>query len=322
LSVSLHAIDSEVRLELMGKNHARGLAVLEALLQANIQIHAQIVLVPGINDGKVLERTLDWCLKRPGITVTGIVPYGYTRYAKLKLNFTQAQCRELCINLESLAPKIQLADEFYLKAWPESPMAHIPSSTYYNDYPLVEDGIGMIRQYLETNTAGLLKSPQPHHCGRDPQTPDSLAEILLQVCNDDSTQPVAPACPSDCLKLIVTGEAFAPILRATLPRHPKLEVIAIKNHFFGGNVNVAGLLTATDVIQQISHHLQLITTATTKATPHAASKALPAEVCHIILPKNMFNDDGLTLDDYQIEEIATKLGCTVTCESNPDINLH
>lgn len=87
LHVSLHAVSPEVRDNLIGKHQARGLAVLEELLAADIRIHAQIVLVPGYNDGEELDRTLNWIELHPGILSVGIVPYGYTRYAALQSSF-------------------------------------------------------------------------------------------------------------------------------------------------------------------------------------------------------------------------------------------
>ncbi|MBR2521525.1 MAG: DUF512 domain-containing protein, partial [Coriobacteriales bacterium] len=80
LHVSLHAIDARAREELMGPNHQRGLDVVEALVDAGIEFHAQIVLCPGINDGEVLEETLQWVLDRPEVLSIGIVPVGYTDF--------------------------------------------------------------------------------------------------------------------------------------------------------------------------------------------------------------------------------------------------
>ena len=94
--------------------------------------------------------------------------------------------------------------------------------------------------------------------------------------------------------ILVTGEAFAPVLCdriASEPFDPLLScssVVAIKNNFFGGNVTVAGLLTASDVIEQLT------------------GRGLPAQSA-VLLPPAMFNADGLTLDDYTVDDIARAL---------------
>jgi len=91
LHVSLHAVTPAIREQLMGRNHQQGLDALEQLLAAGIEFHAQMVLMPGINDGAELERSLDWLAARPQFISTGIVPYGYTRHARLQTGYTPQQ---------------------------------------------------------------------------------------------------------------------------------------------------------------------------------------------------------------------------------------
>jgi putative radical SAM enzyme (TIGR03279 family) len=253
LHVSLHAITPEVRKRLMGKNHARGVEVLEQLLAEGIEVHAQLVLLPGINDGAELDATLAWIEQRPNILSVGIVPYGYTKYAHIQGSFTAEQAQAVIAQLapyqersraSSGTTRFQLADEWYLLA-----DAPLPADEFYDDYPQYEDGIGMLRSFIDETTHW------------DP----------------------VPVC---CF-VIATGEAFAPVLQDTLLLS-STQVIAIKNNFFGGNVNVAGLLTATDVIEQL------------------AGRVLPAESA-VLLPPGMFNVDGLTLDDCTVEDIARAL---------------
>ncbi len=260
LNVSLHAVNSKVRRQMMGKNHARGLEVLEQLLEAGIEFKAQIVLMPGINDNEVLDHTLAWIARHPGITATGIVPYGYTRYAALQQGFdTPESARAVIRQVESLAPHVQLADEFYLKAWlgeqvigaSREALAHLPAAEYYGGYPLIEDGIGTVRQFIDS-----------------PEKDTLLARLASE----------------EALKL-VTGEAFAAVLHELWPEHQD-SVIPIKNTYFGGNVDVAGLLTAEDIIKQ--------------AGPHKAKQ--------LLLPPTLFNDDGLTLDNKTATDIAAALG--------------
>jgi putative radical SAM enzyme (TIGR03279 family) len=255
LHVSLHAVDPAVRRHMMGSNHARGIEMLEQLLAAGIEFKAQIVLMPGVNDGAVLDETLIWIAARPGITATGVVPYGHTRYARVQQGFDAPEsARAIIRQLEHLAPQVQLADEFYLKAWPGALPAHLPAASYYGEFPLLEDGIGMVRQFVDRY----------------------------------GTEPVPVGLGTQEEHLLVTGEAFAAVLHELWPAY-RQHILPIKNDFFGGNVDVAGLLTAKDIIRQAAHH-----------------KAL-----ELVLPSAMFNDEGLTLDDKTAADIAEALDTTV-----------
>ncbi|MDR1422129.1 MAG: DUF512 domain-containing protein [Coriobacteriales bacterium] len=318
LHVSLHAVSAQVRRVLMGANHARGLEALDALLAADIEVHAQVVAMPGVNDGAELDATLDFCQTRPGILSVGVVPYGYTRYARLQQGFDAGQARRLiaqcashgsgdeCVDervdrrgahlgaspngqrfdrrgahlgaspdghLGACNQKVQLADEFFLLA-----DAPLPPAAYYGDFSQYEDGIGMVRSFIdefadfaEKNTLRKIKSPV-------------------------YTQDMPQAAP-----ILVTGIAFAPILRELLATNGvRAHVVAIRNDFFGGNVDVAGLLTARDIIEQLP---ALIT-------------AFPAPDSPVLLPDVMFNDDGLTLDDKTAADLSTALHrpvCVVSC---------
>lgn len=80
LRYSLHAVSPGVRRDIIGKNAPHGIEAAQHLLDAGIQLHAQIVLMPGVNDGEELARTLDWAYARPNIISVGIVPLGYTKH--------------------------------------------------------------------------------------------------------------------------------------------------------------------------------------------------------------------------------------------------
>jgi NifB/MoaA-like Fe-S oxidoreductase len=299
LHVSLHAVNPKLRERLMGKNHARGLEVLETLLAAGIKVQAQVVLVPGINDGAALDETLSWTAQRPRITAVGIVPYGYTRYAALQRDFTPQQCRELCERLATQAPRVQLADEFYLRAFADNPLPQIPPASYYGDFPLLEDGIGLVRRALDDPaflhpTLGAADAPHTALAAADARHPSLNAPGAFHS---------APGVPC----VLVTGEAFAPVLQKLVEEAapPALAaLVVIQNRFFGGNVNVAGLLTAADVIEQLREQDDL-------------SEQMATKGCRVILPNSMFNDDGLTLDDKTATDIAAALGCEVVGDASP-----
>src|SRR3954462_1389486 len=151
--VSVHATDLEVRAHLLGVDRKRAdiSAKMNRLLDAGIEIHAQVVLCPEINDGVVLERTLgDLAALHPGVKSVAIVPLGLTRYNtdERLTPVTPEFCRRTITEVREIQNDLFnrlstnfafLGDEIYLKAG----MA-VPSSAHYGDYPQIEDGIGMV----------------------------------------------------------------------------------------------------------------------------------------------------------------------------------
>ncbi|MBA4371085.1 MAG: Fe-S oxidoreductase [Coriobacteriaceae bacterium] len=193
LHVSVHAVTPDVRRRLIcptGKDAA--LPVLDDLLAAGIAIHVQIVLVPGINDGDELQATLAFLAARDGIASVGVVPLGYTGHQhRFSHSFEGAQASGDV--LAALTPWrtrmraergvfwVHAADEFHLNAGVE-----VPPAAEYDDFPQYENGIGMVRGFLD----GL------------PETADArLADVTF-----------------------VTGQLFAPVLRRAFPDAPVLPV--------------------------------------------------------------------------------------------------
>jgi putative radical SAM enzyme (TIGR03279 family) len=192
LNVSLHAVTPDVRARLMGKNAPRGLEVLERLLAAGIEVHAQVVLMRGYNSGEELDRTLQWVSEHPGITSLGIVPYGYTRYAHIQdAGFNAEQAQQVINQLtpwqqrsrqQTTRTRYHLADGFYTLANPYTPMLEkghrglppmsrhprvgggkhtsmlrqaLPPAEHYDGYPQYDDGIGMLRAFIDEWDAAL-----------------------------------------------------------------------------------------------------------------------------------------------------------------------
>ncbi|MDR1014203.1 MAG: DUF512 domain-containing protein [Coriobacteriales bacterium] len=312
LHVSLHAVGPAVRRRLIGANHARGIEVLDRLLDAGIEAHAQVVVVPGINDGAELDLTLGWAARRPGILSLGVVPYGHTRFARLQAAFRPDDARRVIAQLAPWqersreaegATRFQLADEWYLLAGaPPAPAEH------YDGYPQFEDGIGMLRAFEDeweaaaaddTRGTGRAEGAGSAEAEGGTGTGTGHAEGGGGAAEDAGAAGNAGAEGSGAHLLLVTGEAFAPTLRrlvtASFP-HNTPEVRAIRNRFFGGNVNVTGLLTAQDVVAQLKEQ---------GTSPHST----------VVLPCALFNPDGLTLDDKQAADIARALGRRVVVAS-------
>ena len=128
MNVSVHAVSPDVRRRMMGRNAQRGMDVLETIMAAGIEIHAQIVLCPGMNDGEELEKTLRFCEEHEQITSLGIVPLGFTKHQN-RFSWSYSDKPELAREtIAMIRPyqdraferfgrhTFQMSDEFYLDA--------------------------------------------------------------------------------------------------------------------------------------------------------------------------------------------------------------
>src|SRR6266702_6826854 len=154
--VSVHATDLDVRAYLLGvdKKRADITAKMQRLMNAGIEIHAQVVLCPEINDGEVLQRTIyDLANFHPRVRSVAIVPLGLTRYLNdprltpVTPEFCRRTIREVAQSQRDLRARMAttcavLGDEIYLRAGRD-----VPSRKHYGDYPQIEDGIGMVRSF-------------------------------------------------------------------------------------------------------------------------------------------------------------------------------
>src|ERR1051325_11440532 len=154
--VSVHATDLDVRAYLLGvdKQRADISGKMQRLMDAGVDIHAQVVLCPKINDGEILRRTIhDLADLHPRVTSVAIVPLGLTRYLDdpRLTAVTPEFCREIIREVSEMQRELRkrlgttfafLGDEIYLKAGEA-----IPARRHYGDYPQIEDGIGMVRSF-------------------------------------------------------------------------------------------------------------------------------------------------------------------------------
>ncbi len=283
LRVSLHASNPEVRADMIGKNAAHGLAMMDMLLNAGITMHAQIVLCPGLNDGRVLMETLAWAYMRPGIENIAIVPLGYTKY---QTHFTHSfndpdAAREVLELVEPFqkhalnernTPWVYAADEFYRNAYGDEIFTYLPNSEHYGDFEMFEDGIGIIRSMSD-------------EWNRSKQAQDCLAEACAE---ENAHIYMVLGC---ALK-----ESFPQLLKGS-SLEGYLEPLFVENEYFGGNVDVTGLLCGGDVALAI--------------------RGVSA-YDYVVLPDIMFNSDGVTLDDMTVDDIRDTAGMPVSVVScNP-----
>jgi putative radical SAM enzyme (TIGR03279 family) len=236
LYISVHATDPVLRHFLLGSPKTiKGdlMERLRRLAAAGIRLHAQIVLCPGLNDGSHLERTVrELGELHPGVATVAVVPVGLTRHRDGLYPLRAITPAEASETLDAIhgwqagfvsrhgTRLVFAADELYLQA-----NRPIPPAAAYEDFAVVEDGIGLVRRFEDD---------------------------LLRL----AARPGRPRWRGERVVTVVTGELFGPILARLLEgfRVPGLRarIVPVPNEFFGRAITVAGLLTGQDVAQALS----------------------------------------------------------------------
>jgi putative radical SAM enzyme (TIGR03279 family) len=231
LYVSVHATEPDVRMRLLGVERGGDIvAQLRELTEAGIEVHTQVVLCPEWNDGAHLERTIGdlWGLG-PNVLSLSVVPVGLTRYnldRPVRL-LTRTEAAEALGRIDAARARAvaergtgwaYAGDEMYFIAG-----ATLPPASYYDDWPLTENGVGAVRR-LEDEFAGGLRA--------------------------------VPRLPGRRIG-IVTGTRMAPVLErlaARLAVHTgaRVDVLAVTNELFGPTVTTAGLLAGRDIAAALS----------------------------------------------------------------------
>ena len=267
LYVSIHATDPEVRAGLLrNRRGATSLRWLAALLDAGVEVHGQIVVCPGINDGPVLDDTLLGILDRyPALASVGAVPLGVSAHSPepSMRPHTPAEAAAVLDCIEAWQERflaglgrrmVFAADEYFLMAG-----RPFPGADAYEGFPQHENGIGMARTFTDEVEAALA---DPTVTGTGPRSgffawvdgapPDGYRaprHAALTV-RDAAVDPDAPVA-------VVTGRYGADVLDplvAQLSAHAGVAVrtVPVDNEFFGGNVGVTGLLTGADVSRALT----------------------------------------------------------------------
>ena len=234
LYVSVHCIQGDLRREMLKNPRAGNIKHdLKRLMNAGIEVHTQIVLCPGWNDGGILTETIEeLALLYPGVASVGIVPVGLTGHRKNLplLNPVTPELAKFTIKTIETYQKIfkeklgqgfvYLADEFYLRASQD-----LPRSEYYDDYCQIENGIGLSRLFL-----------------------DEFTDL------EDNLPVTIP--PQEAY--VLTGQSAETVLRGVVERLNQIEGLTVKlvpviNRYFGGGVSVTGLLTGQDIIETLGN---------------------------------------------------------------------
>lgn len=277
INVSVHTTNPELRCKMMNNRFAGDtLKYLKRFADAGITLNCQIVSCPGINDGDELVRTLT-DLENLGVNMTAIVPVGLTRYRENLyplVPYNKETAGQTIDIIEKMGDECVKkhgrriffpGDEFYLLAERE-----IPSPEFYEDFSALEDGIGMIA-YLT----------------------DDVGWKLEELDADESL----------CHKVtIACGEGVFPYMKRIMSmineKFPNITINtrAIKNNFFGGGVNVSGLVTGGDLINQLR------------------GDDLGDR---LIIPSSMLRfENDLFLDDVSTDDVERELGVTLVPVNN------
>ncbi|MDA8423403.1 MAG: DUF512 domain-containing protein, partial [Nitrospiraceae bacterium] len=230
LYISVHTTDPMLRSFILGNSKAPDIMTsLRRLAASGIRMHTQIVLCPGVNDGKYLERTLDDLSGLfPAVASVAVVPVGITSHRKELYplrKFTAREARAVLAMTVQFGKEckkqfgsrfVYASDEFYIQAGEV-----FPSASFYEDFPQIENGVGMVTTFLR-----------------------------------EVSRTTAPARVQPVKITIATGASFSKVLKDIMPRLGKIRgadinLVTVKNVFFGPLVTVAGLLTGSDLVKAL-----------------------------------------------------------------------
>jgi putative radical SAM enzyme (TIGR03279 family) len=221
LFVSVHATDRDLRRRILGNPALPDVTIqLRRLAGLGIEVHAQIVVVPGLNDGPHLDRSIgELADLYPGIRSVSVVPVGLTRFhrgacrvhtdAEMQIVFNQVTDWQVQLREQLGAGFAYLSDEWYLRLGEQ-----VPPADAYDGLNLAENGVGLTREFLDQRAA--------------------ISDL------ESGTSSLT----------LVTGTLFAPLLRRAM-ESAHSEVVPVVNCLFGETVTVAGLLTGQDVMAQL-----------------------------------------------------------------------
>ncbi len=282
INISVHTTNPELRVKMMAnKNAGKVLDIMHRFNDAGIKMNSQLVLCPGYNDGEELSRSLNDLLNLENMECIAAVPVGLSDHreglAQLK-PFNKETAAQVLDIIDEYAQKaiekygdrrIYGSDEFYLLSQRE-----IPSAEFYGDFLQLENGVGLW---------ALLKSEV-----MDALEQKSICDIKRHIT-------------------MVTGVAAYPLIRDIADMCSKkangleCDVYAIKNEFFGEKITVAGLITATDIYNQLKDKNFGDT---------------------LLIPSCMLRAEGdMFLDSVTVDELSQKLNVKIEIVDNDGYSL-
>jgi putative radical SAM enzyme (TIGR03279 family) len=284
LCVSVHATDPATRIKMVGnKTGGDILERLEFLIENGITINAQVVLCPGMNDGEILERSIN-DLKNlwPGVESLAVVPIGLTKYLPASRGLKTVAQDEARAVLKLLKPHqkecaqkfgarwVYASDEMYLLAGEK-----IPSASFYDGYPQFANGVGVVRSFRDELGVLRRRAPRTKNAGDRPKITMLTGKLAA-------------------------GElrALASVLEEKNLAHAN--VIEIESTFWGGNVACAGLVMGQEILAQ--------------SRPEDYGDFL-------FLPPDAVDAQNRLLDDITLTQLGEKLGTKARCDANGPLQM-
>lgn len=239
LYISVHTTNPELRAKMLNNPKAKEINnILNRLKESDLEVHTQVVLCPEVNDGAELDRTIEdlkglW----PNVASLAIVPVGLTKYRDglyKARKFTSEEARNIIKQVKQYQDKCKkefsnsfvfLSDEFYLLA-----DETVPPREVYEDFPQIENGVGLVRLFID-------------------QFDNIEPKLPGEITSGDSQQEIRKI-------TLATGVSGGKVLKPIVNRLNEinglsLELKVIPNHFFGTDVTVTGLITGSDIIREL-----------------------------------------------------------------------
>lgn len=283
INISVHTTNPELRVKMMNnKNAGKALDIIYRFNEAGIKLNCQLVLVPGYNDGEELRRSLEDLTALENVECIAAVPVGLTKYREGLCEispFDKKKAEDTLRILEEFGEetlkkygerRVFGADEFYILA-----ERKLPDADFYEEFLQLENGVGLVPLLLSESDEAI-----------------SLCDYILKEKRNIT---------------IATGESAYPFIKAIVDKtekkwdNLKCNVVSVKNNFFGGHINVAGLITATDLEEQLK------------------GKDLGNE---LLIPSVMLRDGGdMFLDSVTLKELSQKLNIKITPVDNDGFQL-
>lgn len=274
INVSVHTTNPELRIQMLNnKNAGKVYGILKRFAEAKLEVNCQIVLVPGVNDGDELDRTLeDLSVLYPTVESVAVVPIGITKYRE-KLQKVKPYTGDLAEKLldfigekqnrfmESLGTRFIFAsDEFFALTKRE-----LPNHDDYEGFPQLENGVGLMKSFG--------------------------TEIFEEL--DKIKVPIKKKKKYVLATGTLANEFMVKMKDNIIEKFDELEliVVPIVNKFFGETITVSGLITGQDLIEQLRIY---------------------KDVDGIIIPRSMMkSDEEIFLDNLTLEEVIKELGVPV-----------
>ncbi len=279
LYVSVHATDPRLRGFMLGRGAPEPiLPRLEELAEADIDVHAQVVLCPGLNDGKALERTIEDLAalhpkatgRRAGVLSTAIVPVGLSKYRhnlyplkRISPEYAAGLLDDMAALHESYLASLGTRFAFPSDEWFYYADKPVPPRAWYEDFPQFEDGIGTFRLFHDQAARGLRRY-------RDARVKPTKLTLVTGVL------------PSRVLTKF--AQDLSRIDGLTV------DVLPVVNDFFGNGITVAGLITYHDLLRALNCTKQYGT---------------------IVIPDIMLKDGALFLDNSTVDDLRDATGLDI-----------